>query len=131
MSGFKDDVLAILRDNVLLHGEAMGLIVAGWKGKYKELLDDLHSRKFPVTDRNEKQVFRFDYIVLPWYSGIHGLLKALAVLNKLGIVILEIDKDNDQYYNKYSSIFADITVTKVSYGDRKYLVIHSGVDYGN
>jgi hypothetical protein len=133
MSGFKDDVLAILRDNVMLHGEAMGLIMNGAvDDDSRELLKDLQSRKFPVTDRVDKHVFLFDYIVLPRYlSTAAALLRALSLVGRLSVIIMDISNVADYYNSRYTTQFGDFTANKVKYQDRTYLVIKNGTDYGN
>jgi hypothetical protein len=133
MSGFKDDILAILRDNVMLHGEAMGLIMNGAvDDDSRELLKDLQSRKFPVTDRVDKHVFLFDYIVLPRYlSTAAALLRALSLVGRLSVIIMDISNVADYYNSRYTTQFGDFTANKVKYQDRTYLVIKNGTDYGN
>jgi hypothetical protein len=133
MSGFKDDVLAILRDNVMLHGEAMGLIMNGAvDDDSRELLKDLQNRKFPVTDRVDKHVFLFDYIVLPRYlSTAAALLRALSLVGRLSVIIMDISNVADYYNSRYTTQFGDFTANKVKYQDRTYLVIKNGTDYGN
>jgi hypothetical protein len=133
MSGFREDVLAILRDNVMLHGEAMGLIMNGAvDDDSRELLKDLQSRKFPVTDRVDKHVFLFDYIVLPRYlSTAAALLRALSLVGRLSVIIMDISNVADYYNSRYTTQFGDFTANKVKYQDRTYLVIKNGTDYGN
>jgi hypothetical protein len=133
MSGFREDVLAILRDNVMLHGEAMGLIMNGAvDDDSRELLKDLQNRKFPVTDRVDKHVFLFDYIVLPRYlSTAAALLRALSLVGRLSVIIMDISNVADYYNSRYTTQFGDFTANKVKYQDRTYLVIKNGTDYGN
>lgn len=129
MSGFKEDVLSILRQNNLYHRDASGLI-KGRAGSV-ELLEYLQKQEFPVVGNYEKQIILFDYIVLNrYYENVHFLMKALSSVNVGGIIILELD-DETEYSNKYTSIFGKFTATKVKFGTRAYLVIHAGVDYGD
>ena len=133
MSGFKDDVIAILRDNVMLHAEAMGLIMEGesWQDS-KELLKDLQSRNFPVTDRADKHVFLFDYVVVPLeYAFVNTLLKAFTLVGRMGLIIIDITGKSDMFFKRAVSTFGSFTIHKLTYGDRTYLVIKQGEDYGN
>ena len=132
MSGFKDDVIAILRDNVLLHAEAIGLVLGNEYAEARELLKDLQDRKFPVTDHSDKHVFMFDYVV------IHGgrnysneLVRALSLVSRLGIIIVDIGDEVREWKKEYKSLFGDFTARKLVYQDRAYMVFTNGADYGN
>lgn len=133
MSGFKDDVLNILRENVLLHGEAIGWIVRN-HAKHPdnwELLKYLEEKRFPVTDKETKPVIKFDYIVIDKRNlNLATLLKAFSLLANQGVVIMEIT-DNPKKFEKHYNLFGTLSVTRVIYEDRHYLVVHSGVDYAN
>ncbi len=133
MSGFKDDVLAILRDNVMLHGEAIGFIPVSETFKEgKELLDYLIEEKFPVTGKSDKVVTRFDYIVLSKNIAIgEMIIKSMGLLNLGGLLIIDITKWDRSFWKNYKSVFASFTATLVKYNDRAYLVLHTGADYGN
>lgn len=133
MSGFKDDVISILRDNVMLHAEAMGLVLDADAGEEsRELLQELQKRKFPVTDRVDKHVFMFDYIVIHRdYLFISSLLQAFSWAGRQGIVILDITGKADMFSKRLVSAFGGFIVQKLIYQDRAYLVIKNGVDYGN
>lgn len=132
MSGFKDDVLAILRDNVLLHGEAMGWIVGGgFSGHTSELYNELVSRNFPVTDRRTKPVILYDYIVVPSPVNMHGLLTYMCSLSRDGLLIVELDREKDESVPEYRSVALGFYAHRLVYNGRTYLVIHTGADYGN
>lgn len=133
MSGFRFDVISILRENVMLHGEALGYIVLGDEEENAhELFLDLQERKFPVASRITKPVVLFDYIVIPKeIVCVPMLMSAFASLSRLGLLIIEVSDEKDMYYKSYSSVFGDFTVTKVVFDDRAYLVVHAGADYGN
>lgn len=133
MSGFRDDVIAILRDNVLLHSEAMGLVMEAYSWpQTRELLKDLEDRKMPVTDRADKHVFLFDFVVIPQeWLYVHTLLRAFTLVGNLGIIIIEVTGKADLFKKELVSQFGNFTVTKLTYGDRAYLVVHQGADYGN
>jgi hypothetical protein len=135
MSGFKEDVLAILRDNVMLHNEALG-----WVFSYRkedddgtELYNQLMEMKFPVTNKLViKPVVLFDYIIIPKASlCVPILLEAFSLLSILGIIIVDVSEWDNLVVKDYKSVFGNFTATALNYGDRKYLVIHAGVDYGN
>lgn len=133
MSGFKDDVLAILRDNVLLHGEALGWVVreSAKTPKNYEVLKYLQDNKYPVADRETKPVVLFDYIIIDYSNlNLHNLLKAFSLSSSGGIIIVEVT-DYPYELSKYYRILGVKWANVVSYQDRKYLVVHSGVDYGN
>ena len=130
MSGFKDDVISILKQNGMYHKEAIGLI------KYSRLLksslvDTLQKEGFPVTEKFEKFVIRFDYIVLGTeYLSIPMLLSALSHLSVGGLLVLELNS-YQSYKDRYTSLFGNFSATKVKYDGRQYLVIRNGADYGN
>ena len=127
MSGFKSDVISILRDNVLLHGEAMGWIVGS-----TELYEELTKKKFPVTEKADKLVFLFDYVVISAAKRtFDSLLKALTSLSNLGVIVVEITDVQDRYDKEYRSYFGGFAARKLKYQDRAYLVIRQGLDYGN
>lgn len=133
MSGFKDDVVSILRDNVMLHGEAMGWIMTNPRVTMtKELYEYLVEQKFPVTPKSEKSVLYFDYIVIDRYTrSVNNVLRALANLSPNGLLIIEISDELPNFKDRYVSVFANFTGIRVQYQDRYYLVIRNGADYGN
>lgn len=127
MNGFRDDVISILRDNVLLHGEAMGWIIG-----HPALLKALEDMKLPVTGTNGKGVFLFDYIVITHEeTNVLSLMDVLSYLSNLGLLIVEITPVASVFRNEYRSVFGGFTARKLKYGERSYLVFHQGVDYGN
>jgi hypothetical protein len=129
MSGFKDDVISILKQNNMYHREATGLLRG--KSGDSDLLETLQKQGFPVTGNYEKFVIRFDYIVLNnFFADMRELLRALEEVNVGGIIVIEIRKD-ENYKAQYVSMFGSFSVNKVKYEDREYLVIHAGVDYGD
>lgn len=133
MSGFKDDVISILRDNVLLHAEAMGLIMAAedhWETR--ELLKYLENEKLPVSGKVEKIVLLFDYVIMHRELVCTlAFLDAFANVGKMGIIIVDVSDEPSSYESVYKSYFGNFTVSKLKYGNRTYLVFHKGVDYGN
>ena len=133
MSGFKDDVISILRDNMMFHAEASGWIIQQHiLPKTSELLEELQSRMFAVIGRHSKPIFLFDYVIISReHLTVNWLMAAFAQLKENGVMILEIESQNLAFAPKYSSLFGKFTGTKVKYDDRTYIVIHSGVDYGN
>jgi hypothetical protein len=129
MSGFKDDIITILRQNNLYHREACGLIRGRSGGS--ELLEELQKQQFPVVGNYEKPIVLFDYIVLNrFYENVSYLMKAFANVSVGGLIILELD-DETEYTNNYACIFGGFSAHKVKFGTRAYLVIHAGVDYGD
>jgi len=128
MSGFENDVISILKTENFLHREAIGFIVDSGN-----LLDELYKRNLPVTGI-VNGIDKFDYIVLPSNRvNVRRLFRVLSELRNDGIIILELTglKDEHQFQKKYVSMFAGFIATKVRYEERTYMVIHSGVDYGN
>ena len=131
MNGFKDNVISILRDNLMLHGEALGCLLASERhDEARRLYAELVERKLPIARKMEKQVFYYDYVVITAEFGIQTLIAAFSSLSENGIIILEIPNDF-LYDDRYVSKFANFTGTKIKFGREQYLVIHSGVDYGN
>ena len=131
MSGFKNDVLAILDSNTILQKESVGWVLTQHTTPdNSSLYYYLLTNNFPVTNQFEKTVFFFDYIVIDRLNAnLKNILKALSLLNIGGVLVIEIDED---YFDAtYHSVFGNFTVTKVKYDDRKYLVFHTGVDYGH
>lgn len=128
MSGFKEHILGILRDNVLLHGEAMGFVLSDDTA----LLEHLQEKKFPVTDKITKPVFLFDYIAISEeYVTAASVLWALSMLSVGGIAVLDVSDWSNAVVVEYRSRFAGFTATPLNYGNKRYLVIHAGADYGN
>jgi hypothetical protein len=133
MSGFREDVVSILRDNVMLHAEAMGLLLDGDSNEEsRELLKDLQDRKLPVTDGVSKHVFLFDYVILHRDSlFVNTLIRTFSLVSTLGMIILDVTGKADMFHKEYISKFGDFSIHKLIYGDRAYLVIKKGTDYGN
>ena len=129
MSGYKDDIISILKHNSMYHREATGLILGQSGGR--ELLEHLESKMFPVIGKYEKSIILFDYIVLNRYQvDVPSLIKAFSSVSVGGIIVLELDGETD-YGKNYYSQFGGFSANKIKYDDRYYMVIHSGVDYGD
>lgn len=133
MNGFKDDILSILRDNVMLHGEAMGYIMQGaYWDEARELVEYLQENKYPVTEKASKPVLNYDYIVI--YKEVLSLSKlfyGLSLLSNLGILIVDITKESPTFRADYNIKWAGFRASKLIYGTRAYLVLRKGMDYGN
>ena len=129
MSGFKDDIISILRHTNMFHRESIGLI-RGDSLRVKELLDYLGDRKL-LADIKVYPITTYDYVViLSEDVSTPNVLKSLAILNTGGIIILEITEKQRKYQEKYLRI-GSMSATKLHYEDRYYLVIHAGEDYGH
>lgn len=133
MNGFKDDIISILRSNVMLHAEASGWIIQQHiLPKTSELLKDLQDRKFAVIGRHKKPMFLFDYVIISIeHLTVNWLLSAFGTLKDNGLIILEVTDHSLAFANRYVSNFGFFTATKVTYGDNKYIVIRKGLDYGD
>ena len=129
MSGFKDDVLSILRDNLMLHGETVGWVLS----EDVELVTELEKRKLLlIKTKFPKRVFLIDYVVLAKeYISVSFLLRAFSLLSKMGIIILDVSNWNSKLVDEYISVFGNFVGTPLNYGNRQYIVIHAGADYGN
>lgn len=129
MSGFKDDVISILKTHGLPQREGGGWIVRSDKSEDgRELFFALTNKGFPVTMYPEDFMV-FDYVVMDKENTtVPNLVEAMTHLHIGGILIIE---GVPEYHKKYVSIFGNFTGTKVKYDNREYLVIHSGMDYGN
>lgn len=131
MSGFREDVISILNSNGILQKESMGWIVSQHTNPdNSELFLYLAKQSFPVTDRFEKSVFYFDYIIIDHLNfSLPNFIKALSMLGIGGVIVIELAED--YFNNNYYSIFGNFSIIKVTYGDKRYLVVKGGVDYGN
>lgn len=127
MSGSNDGIISILKTNQMFHNKAIGLIIGNGN-----LLDLLYQRYgLPVTGLVEENT-RYDYIFLSKENvNSRKLLRTLSKANIGGIIILELNENSDKFEDRYTSLFAGFTATKVTYGNKIYLVIHSGVDYAD
>lgn len=133
MSGFSDDVISILRHNLMLNKESVGWLVHGLGSQNtRELGQKISSMGFLITPKKTKPVINYDYIVI---SNLHltanALLDAFSRLSINGIMIVEVTDNWQKFDEKYVSLFANFVATKVQYDNRTYMVIHSGADYGN
>ncbi len=133
MSGFKDDVLSILRTSNLLHGEALGYIMYAREFPHsKELLKELESRKLPVAGEITKPVVLFDYTVIPdEVATLSTFLTALTSTKEGGIIIVDVTGEHRAYSKNFDTNFVNFKITRLKFDDRYYLVMHSGVDYGD
>jgi hypothetical protein len=129
MSGFKDDVVSILRNHLLVQKNAIGYIPG--KADTEELKKYLEDEGVLIVSKNEKPIVQFDFVVYNrYFTDLHTFLYALATTTIGGLIILELH-DVALYKERYVSLFAGITATKVKFEDRQYLVVHNGVDYGD
>lgn len=130
---FKDDVISILRQNVMLVDESVGLVLSQNKTPVLySLVEALRKSKRLVVYGNPKVVVTYDYIVISGDNlSIKNLLTAFALVQTNGLIILEITDYPHSLEDKYNSWFGTFTATKVKFENRSYIVIHAGVDYGN
>lgn len=133
MSGFSDDVISILRHNLMLNKESIGWIVHGLGSQNtRELGKKISSMGFIITPKKTKPVISYDYVVI---ANLHltasTLLDAFSRLSTNGIMIIEVTDNWQKFDDEYVSLFANFKATKVVYDNRSYMVIHSGADYGN
>jgi len=129
MSGFKDDVISILRHNSILQKESVGFVMTETSTLAEELFQELKERKFLVTNKRTKLVLQYDYVVIPSGYNWENFLYAFSVLSTGGVIVLEANEK--VWSDKYVSLFGGFTGTKVRYEDRIYIVIHGGVDYAD
>ncbi len=130
MNGFKDDVITILRNHMLVQKNAIGFI-PGQAGT-GELIKYLADSGVLVVTKNEKPIVQFDFVVFnKFYTDLHNFLYALATTSVGGVIVLDVTNDPHLFKERYVSLFAGITATKVKFEDRSYLVVHNGVDYGD
>ena len=136
MSGFKyvDDIISILRQNHLLESEAIGWIVRQHTiPESVALVSELQKRKIPVTFRDEKVVFNYDFVVLDKaHYDIGWLLTALTRTGTSGIIIIEATDRNYTVKELHSySYFTEGLVSSVKFEDRQYFVLKKGTDYAD
>lgn len=131
MSGYKDDIVSILKHNNMYHNLALGFISGILSdGRMGNLLDHLHNLGLKVSGKRGDATW--DYIVIPnKIVSARTILMALSSINAGGIVILEISEAQRKYQEKYLRIGTNQSATKVNYEDRYYLIIHTGEDYGH
>jgi len=135
MNGFKDDVISILSQNHYLQKESLGWIVSD-NAKHPDqyiLKKELEKMLVPFTMSDEKMVTNYDFIVIDKYhSRFDVLLRAFTRLSENGIIVLEVtDYPRDIKRTAGISKFGKFSITRVTFQDRGYLVIKSGVDYGD
>ena len=133
MNGFSNDVFSILRHNVMLHRSSIGLVVGGDEiPNAYVLLKELQLNDYLAVGQLDKTV-RYDYIVISRVSlNIRKFLSCLTSLASGGLMILEITGSDNKYEDKYlNMVGGTMSATKLRYGDRSYIVIHTGEDYGD
>lgn len=122
------DIISILRSNIILQRESLGYIETGASEEAQELVKRIKGMGFIVVSKRVKPVLLFDYVVLLGTWNCESLLYAFGAISKGGIIVVEAGKAWDE---RYVSRFGEFTATRVSYGDRYYVVIKGGMDYGN
>lgn len=127
MSGFKEHLVEILKTNNLLHGDSIGMVFFD-----AEICEYLYDKYKVLASSDAVDLNEFDYIfVKSKFITLQFVMKLFTYLNDNGILILEITPESVKFDKKYLSKFGNFTGTKVTYDDKTYLIIHSGVDYGN
>lgn len=132
MSGFKDDVLSILKANHILQKESIGLVALDgfFFPEVQELYDYLVENKYIVVSKRVKEVINFDYIVFPLGNySTEDIIYALSNLSVGGIIVLEVS--GIDWNDRYISRFGGFTANKVKFNGTYYVVIHGGMDYGD
>lgn len=133
MNGFSQDVFSILRHNVMLHRSSIGLVVDGEDiPNAFALLKELQLNDHIAVGKLDKLV-RYDYIVVSRVSlNVRKFMACLTSLASGGLMILEITGSDNKYEDKYlNMVGGTMSATKIRYGDRSYIVIHTGEDYGD
>jgi hypothetical protein len=116
----------------MLHSDSIGLIFPSNSSRGSEVLDHLYSLGMRVSGVVDKNISKWDYIVITKDKvSFKALLRAVSMLNFGGVIILEITGKSKQYSDKYLSSIGNLKITKVFYQDRRYLVLHTGDEYGN
>lgn len=127
------DVLSILRHNLMLHIHSIGLVLNG--EDYPHTLALLEKLKLGghIIDSKIARYTRYDYIIMPLpLLNVRRFLSCLTVLSRGGILVLEVTGKEDKYEDKYAGMVGGtMSATKLKYGDRSYIVIHAGDDYGD
>lgn len=131
MSGFRNDIISILRHNNLLHKKSIGLFYGSdVDTRIKEVVRELIAYGYLVSAIDENIVW--DYIVIPTkIVDAEKVLRALSLISAGGIVILEVTEEQRKYQEKYLRVGTNMSATKVQYEDRYYLILHTGDNYGN
>ena len=133
MNGFSQDIISILKHNVMHHSSSLGLILGATDIEEAfTALRQLHLNGLLVESKLNDFV-RFDYIVIPkQLLNVRKFLSCLTRLASGGIMVLEITGSEDKYEDKYlNMVGGTMSGTKVRYQDRSYIVIHTGEDYGD
>jgi hypothetical protein len=134
MSGFKDDVISILKQNHLFEREAVGWIMSiGAQPERAELVHALEENKIPITTKDEKIVVNYDFVVLDrWHYDVGLLLTALTRTSTSGIIIIEATERSYTVKNLNGfSLFGEFRVVTVMFDNRQYFVMRKGSDYGD
>lgn len=129
MSGFREDILSILRHNMMLHRDSIGVILGDG---LRSAIDDIHTKGYIISSLWDSHT-KYDYIIISKDRvSSRTLLRALTNLKSGGIIVLEITGRDSKYENRYLyMVGGTMSATKIRYGDRSYIVIHTGGDYGN
>ena len=127
------DVVSILRHNLMLHLASIGLILNAEDYPHSSTLFRGLELAGYIVDSKLAKYTRYDYIVMPVYLlSVRRFLSCLTALSKGGILILEVTGKENKYEDKYiGMVGGKMSATKLKYGDRSYIVIHTGEDYGD
>lgn len=134
MSGFKYDIISILRHNVMIHPYSLGAILADpLDADSKELYEYLVDKNSCVVTRGMGNLTKYNFIIITKsFLSARNLIKSLTELKRGGVIILDITNKDARYQDKYLNIVGGtMSATKLRYEDRSYIVIHTGEDYGN
>lgn len=134
MSGFKYDVVSILRHNVLVQPYSLGAILANFESQdIKELYNYLSDMHKCVLTNGVDKLTKYNFIVIDTtHLSTRNFLKSLTELRRGGLIILNITGKDAKYQDKYLNIVGGtMSATKLRYEDRSYIVIHTGEDYGD
>jgi len=133
MNGFSQDIISILKHNVMYHHSAIGLILNGDEFPNSfSLVQVLRLNRYLIETKIDKMI-KYDYIVINRGSlNVRMFLSCLTSLSAGGILILEITGSDSRYEDKYLNLIGGtMSATKIRYEDRSYIVIHTGEDYGD
>ena len=135
MNGFKDDIVSILKHNMMFHRSSIGLLIGvDSDQRLKELMALLDEASLISTgiESPDRWYITWDYILIPkGKARISTLLKSLSCLNTGGIIIVEITGLNEFFQDKYKNLAIGMNATKVIYEDRSYMILHRGEEYGH
>jgi len=128
-----DDVVSILRHNLMLQLNSIGLILNAEDYPHSNTLFRGLELAGYIVDSKIAKYTKYDYIVMPVrLLSVRRFLACLTALSKGGMLILEITGKESKYEDKYTGMVGGkMSATKLKYGDRSYIVIHPGEDYGD